>query len=88
MAMMRDKDYRRCIPLVAKRCKRLIASTVALPRSLPPEELAGVASGYCKTLTAPSVADGIQAARKQAGPGQLVLICGSVYAAGEALKTI
>lgn len=88
MAMMRDKDHNACIPMVASRCRCLIAATVGLPRSLPPEELAGEASPFCETQTSPSVAQGIALARSLAKPDTLVLVCGSVYAAGEALQTI
>ncbi len=88
MAMMRDKDYSRCIPMVAARCQRLIAATVGLPRSLPPDLLAQIAAPLCETDTAVSVPEGIRKVRIASKPGQLVLICGSVYAAGEALKTI
>lgn len=88
MAMMKDKDYESCIPMVASRSSLLIATTVGLPRSLLPEKLAREAGHCCKTDTAPSVVEGIRLARSIAEPGQLVLICGSVYAAGEALRTI
>lgn len=88
MAMMQDKDHIWCIPQVAKRSGLLIAATVSLPRSLPPQQLAGEAEPYCRTLTAASVAEGIRMAKAMAGPEQLILVCGSVYAAGEALKTI
>ena len=88
MAMMRDKDHNTCIPMIARRCKKLIATAIHLPRALPPEELAEEAKAFCKTETAPSIADAISIARAQAGPGDLVLVCGSVYAAGEAQQTI
>lgn len=88
MAMMRDKDHGQCVSTIARRCKMLIATAIALPRALPPDELAREAAYCCKTETAPSVKEAIQRARAQAKPGQLVLVCGSVYAAGEALQTI
>lgn len=88
MAMMRDKDHSHCIPTIARHCKKLIATSISLPRALSPEELASEAEKYCKTETAPSVTAAIQSAKKQSLPGQLVLICGSVYAAGEAIQTI
>lgn len=88
MAMMRDKDYAACIPMIARRSKRLIAATVGLPRALPPEELAAEAEKYCEAETAVSVAAAVEQAQKQAAPGQMVLVCGSVYAAGAALEII
>lgn len=88
MAMMRDKDHNACIPMVASRCRCLIATTVGLPRSLPPEELAEEVHERCETRIAPSVSEGICLAKVLAKNGEVVLVCGSVYAAGEALKTI
>ncbi len=88
MAMMRDKDFRQCIPQIASRASVLVAATVALPRSLPPEDLAAVAAPYCETRTAESVAAGMETAKALAPDDALVLVCGSVYAAGAALREI
>lgn len=88
MAMMRDKDHVQCVPMIARRCKKLIAAAISIPRALLPEELAAEAAECCQTETASSVAAAIRSAKAQAGPGQLVLVCGSVYAAGEAIQTI
>lgn len=88
MAMMRDKDHALCVPAIAGRSRLLIAATVGLPRSLPPEELAGEASAWCRTLTAQSVTAGIALARSLAEPDDLIVVCGSVYAAGEAQNSI
>ena len=86
MAMMRDKDYQDCIPMIARRSAALIGTTVSLPRSLPPEEVCAVASKFCPTDMAGSIAEAIEKAADIAGPDGLVLVCGSVYAAGEALR--
>lgn len=88
MAMMRDKDYGRCIPMVARRAALLIGATVQLPRSLRPEVIAQTASLYCPAFTAKSVTEGILLAKKHAGAGDLILICGSVYGAGKALGSV
>ena len=86
MAMMRDKDYQQCIPPIASRSKLLIASSTGLPRSLPPDELAAQAENYCQVLKADSVPEGIRLAISSAEPNTLILICGSVYAAGDAIS--
>ena len=88
MAMMRDKDCQTCIPMIAKRAHRLIAATVNQPRSLPPVELAEIAEAWCPVETAGSVRDGLTAAGRYARKDDLILVCGSVYAAGEALSTL
>jgi len=86
MAMMRDKDYRQCIPLIARRSKLLIAASTGLPRSLPTDELAAQAKPFCHTLTASSVSEGIRLALMETEDEALILVCGSVYAAGDAIS--
>ena len=86
MAMMRDKDYPYCIPPVAQRSELLIAASTGLPRSLPPEELADQAQPYCRTETAASVSEGIRLAQEATDPHDLIVVCGSVYAAGDAIS--
>lgn len=88
MAMMKDKDYSQCIPAVARRTKGLIGTTVGLPRSLSPREISQIASAYCPTNTADHMSEAIQLAGSIAGDGDLILICGSVYAAGDALQIL
>ncbi len=88
MAMMRDKDCDTCIPMVAKRACRMIAATVNLPRSLPVEELKEIAEAWCPVDTAQSVRKGLNIAKEYAEKDTLILVCGSVYAAGEALSTL
>ena len=86
MAMMRDKDYRQCIPPIARRSKLLIAASTGLPRSLPTDELAAHAKPFCHTLTASSVSEGIRLALLEAEEDAMILVCGSVYAAGDAIS--
>jgi dihydrofolate synthase/folylpolyglutamate synthase len=86
VAMMGDKDYKCCIPMVASRSKTFIGTTVGLPRSLKPEQVAEMAT--CQTFTASNVGAAIAIAKKLAEPGDLILVCGSVYAAGAALAAI
>ena len=88
MSMMRDKDHQGCVPMVAKRCRLLVATTVSLPRSLPPEELAREAAPYCSTRTAADTEAGIALARELAGPEDLIVVCGSVYGAGAAIGAL
>lgn len=88
LAMMRDKDFEVCIPAVAKRARFLVGTTVGLPRSLQPEEVAEVAESYCPAYTAPNLKTALAMARAKAEPEDLILICGSVYAAGEALSLL
>lgn len=85
MAMMKDKDYEFCIPAIAGRARALIGTSVGLPRSLPPEELREKASEFCPAFSARNMNEAIQMAKSMAERDELILICGSVYAAGDAL---
>lgn len=85
MGMMGDKATEVCIPAVAKRAKHLYACAVDWPRAMPAEELAKVASAYCQTTVCTSVEDALLQARNEATPGEMVLICGSVYLVGDVL---
>lgn len=88
MAMMKDKDHEFCIPTVAKRAKAVVGTTVGLPRSLTPEQIAEEAGKFCPACTAEDMNAAICLARTMADPMDLILICGSVYAAGDALKVL
>lgn len=88
MAMMGDKDHEFCIPAVARRAKELIATTVGLPRSLSTQTLAQEAENYCPIQVAPSVKEALNMAKERAEQDDLILVCGSVYAAGDALLAI
>ena len=85
MGMMGDKATGICIPAVAKRAKHLYACAVDWPRAMPAAELAQIASEYCETTACSSVEAALQQARAEAEPGELVLVCGSVYLAGDIL---
>ena len=88
MGMLEDKDYRYGLAQLARRADRFIAVTPAYaPRALPAQEAARLAAEYC--LRAEAIEDPAQAAaqaRAQAGPGDMVLACGSLYMIGDAKR--
>ena len=88
VAMMKDKDYSYVLPQIAKRSSVLIGTTVGLPRSLKPCEIQEGASVYCTAFSAEDVPSALDMAKKCAETGDLILVCGSVYLAGEALNQI
>lgn len=85
MAMMKDKAYGQCIPMIAEISGMVIGTSVGLPRSLEPAELTAVAKEYCATETADTVVEAIEMAKVMADGETLILVCGSVYAAGAAV---
>lgn len=88
VAMMRDKDYSYVLPEIARRSRILLGTTVGLPRSLPPEEIKALAGCYCQAYSAETISSALEMAEQMADQGDLILVCGSVYAAGEALNQI
>ena len=50
-----------------------------------PDELAQVAAPYCPATVCTSVRDALARARAEARPGELVVVCGSVYLVGDVL---
>lgn len=87
MGMMRDKDYTDCIRQVACRARRFIATQVDDPRALDAAVLASCAARACSDAqAAPDLPSAVAAARLAMEPDGVLVICGSVYLAGEALK--
>ncbi len=86
VSMMKDKDYASCIPMIARHACHVIGCTVGLPRSLAPEEIAGTAAVYCTSDAAATMESALTLAGQDTG--NLILVCGSVFGAGEALRLL
>ncbi len=81
--MLKDKDYKFCIPEIAKRAKRFIATCPDNPRALSAGDSASAAGRYCQTVCAcPDPLDAFSEALRQTPSDGLVVICGSLYLAG------
>ena len=83
---MKDKDYETCIPEVAKLAEHVIGCSVGLPRSLRPEEIAKVAGAYTRADWCESFSGAMEMAKMD--EGNLIVVCGSVFGAGEAIKVL
>ena len=84
--VMEDKDVSQLLAPLAVRAARGFAVAPAIERALPAERLAEeLATLGLETIACASVSDGISAARAAAQPGDLVLVCGSLFTVGEAL---
>lgn len=80
---MADKEIAAMLAALRPLAAAIVFAAPAAPRAIAAAELArrwGPAA-----LTAPTVAGAIEAARALAGPDGLVVACGSLYVAGEAL---
>lgn len=87
MAMMQDKDYAACVREIAAGAAHVVATTLPMPRALPANQLAACAAEVCPDVTAASdLREAVQLSLRKMEPEGLVLICGSVYLAGEILR--
>lgn len=80
LGMMADKDIDGFIGIIAPLCKSIITVTPSNPRSLTAEKLKEIAKKYCADVTA---AKDISDALEKAGKSAELLICGSLYLAGD-----
>ena len=85
MAVMQDKDYHTVIHTIAGVCDAVVACEVRdMPRTLSAKELAQTAKEVCPRCETAS--DGLAAlirGREIAGKNGAVIVCGSLYLAGE-----
>ena len=72
--------------MIARHASHVIGCTVGLPRSLAPEEIAKAASACCPSDAADTMESALTLAGRDAG--NLILVCGSVFGAGEALRLL
>lgn len=86
---LRDKDVAGMIAGIARFATALVAAPCGSPRETPPEEIGRMAAAAgLWTEVAPSATAALMAARRRAGEGGLVLVCGSLYLAGAILGAL
>ena len=84
MGMLKDKDSRSSLRSLASLFQALITASPKNPRALPAAELADRAREYCSQVFAEEdLSKAIYLARKLAGEDGAIVICGSLYLAGE-----
>lgn len=82
-----DKDVDEVMKILAPLARALYAVRAENVRSLPADEIGARSErAGIPTVVAGSVADGIARALADTGSGEVVMICGSFYVAGEALQ--
>jgi dihydrofolate synthase / folylpolyglutamate synthase len=87
--VMADKDAEGILTPLFPYTNRAYAVSPALERALPSERLAA----FCRVrgvscVDAGTVAEGLAQAKKAAGPGDLILVCGSLFTVGEAMAIL
>jgi dihydrofolate synthase/folylpolyglutamate synthase len=86
-AMMRDKQPEACAEILAPCAKCVFATQVEGPRALPAGALADIyLIRGVRAEAWPEPGEALEKAREAAGPGGVVIACGSLYLVGELLK--
>jgi len=86
---MRDKAIAEISEILFPLAERVIATQADNPRSATPEEIREAASRTQADIElAPDVPSALERARSFAGTGAVVVITGSIYVVGEAMRTL
>jgi dihydrofolate synthase/folylpolyglutamate synthase len=87
--MMQDKAVREITEILFPLAERIIATRADHPRAATPEQVREAASRISTDVEgAVDVANAIERASALAGPKGLVVITGSIYVVGEAMRTL
>jgi dihydrofolate synthase/folylpolyglutamate synthase len=86
---MRDKAISEMTEILFPLAKRVIATRAENPRSASPEEIqqAGSRTG-AEIDVAADIGAALQRAREGAGPETVLLVTGSIYLVGEAMRLL
>ncbi len=87
LGMLQDKDAKGALASLAAHFDQVICTAPHTPRARSPQELLTVCQGlhpHCQAVD--GVAEAVLTARSSAGPEGLVLVCGSLYTVGEAMR--
>jgi len=85
VGILNDKDLKGMAAALGPLASHVYACRPKTHRAFAADEVASAFAPYAKAESMPLVKDAIDAAISEAGEGQVVLITGSIYTAGEAL---
>lgn len=84
MGMLKDKDYHHSVEIIAKKAKTFTAVTPISPRALDGNEILQFANKYCENINyQPDLIKAYEENIKNSNEDDIILICGSLYLAGE-----
>jgi dihydrofolate synthase/folylpolyglutamate synthase len=87
LSFLREKDWPRMLRQLAPGARRFAFAAAANPRAVPPDELAASAVAlHVPAITAPDIPTALRSVLSTARPDEMIVITGSLYAVGEALK--
>jgi dihydrofolate synthase / folylpolyglutamate synthase len=82
-ACLSDKNFRRMAEMLGPRVRDVTLTRVKPKRPLAPEHLYPLFSAYVPTRIEPEPVRAIERVMSESGPGEVVLVTGSVYLIGE-----
>ena len=85
--MLKDKDFKKSVSLIAPLCRDIFTVTPDNPRALENDEMAKVCEKYCQSVKAcDSIESAVKEAFKILNTNDVFLAWGSLYIAGEIRK--
>ena len=81
--VMRDKDWRAMIPLLAKLATEVVVTRVQQPRAEEPEVLREALAPLCPTRAQTDARTACQQLMAEAKPDEAIIVCGSLFLIGE-----
>jgi len=87
LSFLREKDWHMMLRQLAPGARRFVFAAAANPRAVSPEELAAEAIRLgARVVTAPGIPAALRTVLATADPDEMIVVTGSLYAVGEALK--
>jgi dihydrofolate synthase/folylpolyglutamate synthase len=87
--VLRDKAVAEIVHILFPLAERVIAMRADNPRSADPEEIRRAAAPIgAEIICEPVFADALERARELAAPGSLIVVTGSIYVVGEAMRRL
>ncbi len=89
MGMLKNKDYRHCVPRVAAASDVFIAASTGGARALPASSVAEAATGHCADIREGGTLENcLKTALSEAKDSDIVLVCGSLTVIGGAKRLL
>ncbi len=82
---LRDKDWKEMLGLLAPECSMVVINQLSDARAERAEAIAAEAGRYTRAVVVKGVAESVRYAKREAGKGGAVLVCGSLYMLGDAM---
>ncbi len=83
--VMRDKDWRAMVPILGRIASQVVVTAVAQPRAEDPYTVHAAFSSHCPVRVVTGAQTACRQLLAEAGPHDVIVVCGSLFLAGEVL---